>query len=970
MKKIKWIDTPVKKRTAFVIVGLWVAMLVFFGAYGVFSADYAANQQITGLEDVSGVLTDAALVPVQKIGELGKIGSASTEDFRDVVFDLDGNITFVGIGDDIETAVTAAAAGDSLILAAGTYTITDDIDIGKSICITGQGKGRTIILTVTDSKNCFHVLKSNVTIQDLTIDITASTSKGIYVDGTAEAALTGVFINNVDIVANSHNGIQTGIHFEDAGGTHDVRDCVITLTSADTHIYGVHAENAATDDAISYVNCHNVSVSGTNAGRGYGFRAEDSTADFDVFLNLYNCASYVTGGTDYAVQAAAGDAYLYAENCVFEGDNYDVYNNAAGGIRLRDCTLVNNLTSGTITEDGTVITDNLWVGDNITLDSDSAKIELGDNQEVTITHVHDVGYNVKHTATGDNKPVKVVYQTGEEEIVADEVLGGIYWQAPDEDTGTDAQLVAAGIEAVAEDTFDATTNETKLSFKTGASETATEKMTLSSGGNLGVTGNVDIGSGGDAADTGTINLKNGDVIAWEDAAEATITHVNDTGWDFKAGLTTDDQPIKFVLKTSETDMAADDVLGGIYFQAPDEAATGDAQLVAAGIEAVSEGDFSAISNATELSFKTGASEIATSKMTLSSAGVLTLSAGGIVIPDTGNIGSATDTNAIAIDGSGGVACTATTAATGITAAALETAGGLGVTYDIWVGDDIVLDSDSAVIQLGADQDVKITHVADVGFNVKETGTGAGTPVKIVMQNGELDIAGGDVIGGIYFQAPDEGTETDSQLVCAGIEAVSEGNFAADNNATKLSFQTGASETAAEKMALSSAGVLTTTSDVELGHATDTTIARSAAGAVTIEGKQIVLTGVAAGREFSVHNESHGEAQEDITEAQILASKFFTNQGSAGETDSRLPAVSYYISITLIVNEAQIWEIEPPDTEAFDLNGTVLAADDVIDSPTGIGAKIVLTRMLLADGTTWRWSADTVRGVWVDGDAED
>ena len=307
----------------------------------------------------------------------------------------------------------------------------------------------------------------------------------------------------------------------------------------------------------------------------------------------------------------------------------------------------------------------------------------------------------------------------------------------------------------------------------------------------GVTETVDllksvvVGSGGDQADTGTINLKNGDVIAWEDAAEATITHVNDTGWDFKAGLTTDDQPIKVVLKTSETDMAADDVLGGIYFQAPDEAATGDAQLVAAGIEAVSEGD-----------------------------------------------------------------------------------------------------------------------------------------------------------------------------------------FAADNNATKLSFQTGASETAAEKMALSSAGVLTTTSDVELGHATDTTIARSAAGAVTIEGKQIVLTGVAAGREFSVHNESHGEAQEDITEAQILASKFFTNQGSAGETDSRLPAVSYYISITLIVNEAQIWEIEPPDTEAFDLNGTVLAADDVIDSPTGIGAKIVLTRMLLADGTTWRWSADTVRGVWVDGDAED
>jgi len=299
----------------------------------------------------------------------------------------------------------------------------------------------------------------------------------------------------------------------------------------------------------------------------------------------------------------------------------------------------------------------------------------------------------------------------------------------------------------------------------------------------------------------------------------------------------------------------------------------------------------------------------------------------------------------------------------------DAADGADIGTDALEFSDVYL-ADSSIIKFGNSQDVTMTHVDDAGLNLKQVTDADDNPFILVLQTGETDMATDDVLGGIYFQAPDEAATGDAQLVAAGIEAVSEGDFAADNNATKLSFQTGASETAAEKMALSSAGVLTTTSDVELGHATDTTIARSAAGAVTIEGKQIVLTGVAAGREFSVHNESHGEAQEDITEAQILASKFFTNQGSAGETDSRLPAVSYYISITLIVNEAQIWEIEPPDTEAFDLNGTVLAADDVIDSPTGIGAKIVLTRMLLADGTTWRWSADTVRGVWVDGDAED
>ena len=46
------------------------------------------------------------------------------------------------------------------------------------------------------------------------------------------------------------------------------------------------------------------------------------------------------------------------------------------------------------------------------------------------------------------------------------------------------------------------------------------------------------------------------------------------------------------------------------------------------------------------------------------------------------------------------------------------------------------------------------------------------------------------------------------MVAAGIAAVSEGDFAADNNATKLSFRTAASAAAAETMSLSSAGNLT------------------------------------------------------------------------------------------------------------------------------------------------------------------
>ena len=71
-------------------------------------------------------------------------------------------------------------------------------------------------------------------------------------------------------------------------------------------------------------------------------------------------------------------------------------------------------------------------------------------------------------------------------------------------------------------------------------------------------------------------------------------------------------------------MAANDVMGKIEFQAPDEGTGTDAVLVSAAIQAVAEGDFSSSSNATRLEFMTGSSEAATAKMSLSSAALLTL----------------------------------------------------------------------------------------------------------------------------------------------------------------------------------------------------------------------------------------------------------------------------------------------------------------------------------------------------------
>ena len=129
---------------------------------------------------------------------------------------------------------------------------------------------------------------------------------------------------------------------------------------------------------------------------------------------------------------------------------------------------------------------------------------------------------------------------------------------------------------------------------------------------------------------------------------------------------------------------------------------------------------------------------------------------------------------------------------------------LGSTSLEW--SDIFL-ADGAVINFGSDQDVTLTHVADSGLALKSTATADDKPVTLVLQTGETDIAANDVLGVLNFQAPDEGTGTDAILVAAGIAAVSEGDFSASANATKLSFRTAVSAAASETMSLTSNGDL-------------------------------------------------------------------------------------------------------------------------------------------------------------------
>ena len=115
---------------------------------------------------------------------------------------------------------------------------------------------------------------------------------------------------------------------------------------------------------------------------------------------------------------------------------------------------------------------------------DDGYIQFGTDNEVRLISNPDKGVILKHTATSDDKPVILTLQTGETDMAADDVMGKIEFQAPDEGTGTDAILVAAAIQAKSEGDFSSSSNATSLEFMTGASEAATAKVKITSAGHL------------------------------------------------------------------------------------------------------------------------------------------------------------------------------------------------------------------------------------------------------------------------------------------------------------------------------------------------------------------------------------------------------------------------------------------------------------------------------------------------------
>ena len=215
----------------------------------------------------------------------------------------------------------------------------------------------------------------------------------------------------------------------------------------------------------------------------------------------------------------------------------------------------------------------------------------------------------------------------------DVYLNGVLLK-PTTDYNTSTANTIAGLAALS--TSDEVTVVVYDVFTVGDMVSATSGGTFSGAVTLGggVAGNLDLNTDGAAIKFGADD-------------EITLTHSADSGLLLKHAASGDDKFLNLTLQTGDTDIAVDDVLGQINFQAPDEGAEGDAILSGASIRAISEGDFSASNNATTLEFMTGATAAPTRRMRISSTGETTITRAGSVTDHGGLLrlnGTYSDTN--------------------------------------------------------------------------------------------------------------------------------------------------------------------------------------------------------------------------------------------------------------------------------------------------------------------------------------
>ena len=445
-----------------------------------------SNKDYTGIRNltITGAGSTAALTASGILKTDDTTAATSTTDGS---LQTDGGLSVAGdavIGDDLFMLSDAAQV---------TFGADKDVTL-THVADTGLLVNAAMVVQFRDSAinigspadgdldiNADDEIELNSTLIDVNGNLDVS---GTIVGASTLSATTGTFSgilktdDATDATSTTDGSLQTD------GGLSVAKDAIIgndlkLLSDSAVLVFG-----AGSDATLTHTNDVGLTLNSTNK------------------LMFNDASQFIQGASATVLDIAATDEIELTATLI------DVVGNLAGSgtgtfagiLKTDDTTAATSTTDGSLQTDGglSVVLDAV-IGDDIIMLSDGAVIHFGTNSEVTMTHVHNVGLTITHTGTGDNLPVVLQLKSEEDAIVANEVIASIEFAAGDSD-GTDGATVAAGIHAIAEGTFAADANATKLVFTTGVSETAassaTAKATLSSIGDFQVAGDLVVKDGG------------------------------------------------------------------------------------------------------------------------------------------------------------------------------------------------------------------------------------------------------------------------------------------------------------------------------------------------------------------------------------------------------------------------------------------------------------------------------------------
>ena len=337
---------------------------------------------------------------------------------------------------------------------------------------------------------------------------------------------------------------------------------------------------------------------------------------------------------------------------------------------------------GALTVSGGIgVTKDLRVGNDISLQSSNAVLNFGLSSDVNLTHIPDTGLRLN-----DSRQIQFRDSTVHVSSDADGYLNlqadtGVHINI----NGTDEILVTANETTLTGNLvipdgglIGSSSDQDAISISSGGVvgiSTVTESSSTTTGA-LTVAGGVGISKDLYVGDDLFLNSDD-TVLNFGADSNVNLTHIPDTGLRLN-----DSRQIQF--RDSAIHVSSDSV-GYLNLQAN------------TGVHINVNGTDEILVTATE-----------------------TTLTGNLVIPDGGLIGSSSDQDTISISGAGVVGISTVTESSSITTGALTVAGGVGISKDLYLGDDLFLNSDDTVLNFGADSNVNLTHIPDTGLRLNDS----------------------------------------------------------------------------------------------------------------------------------------------------------------------------------------------------------------------------------------------------------